>query len=146
VEVLNVHNQYNEFTLKEKIEKELPSALEIDVEINEGNAVLTGVVDSLAEKIQADEIVKRFPDVDSIQNLLTIAIDKNLSDKDLKEKIEEELLAFGPDLLHLSVNVDSGTVFLGGVVKEAKIKENALDLIARIPGVAGVYNHLRVMH
>ena len=141
-----MHNQYNEFTLKEKIEKELPSALEIDVEINEGNAVLTGVVDSLAEKIQADEIVKRFPDVDSIQNLLTIAIDKNLSDKDLKEKIEEELLAFGPDLLHLSVNVDSGTVFLGGVVKEAKIKENALDLIARIPGVAGVYNHLRVMH
>ncbi|MDD2497014.1 MAG: BON domain-containing protein [Desulfitobacteriaceae bacterium] len=141
-----MHNQYDEFTLKEKIEKELPSALEIDVEIDEGNAVLTGVVDSLAEKEQVDEIVKRFPDVNSIQNFLIIAIDKNINDKELKEKIEEELLAFGANLLHLSVNVDSGTVFLGGVVREAKIKENALDLIARIPGVAGVYNHLRVMH
>ncbi|MGI6066149.1 MAG: BON domain-containing protein [Bacillota bacterium] len=141
-----MHNQYNEFTLKEKIEKELPSSLEVDVEINEGKAVLTGVVDSLAEKEEAEEIVKRFPDVDSIQSLLTIAIDKNLSDQELKEKIEEELLAFGPSLLHLSVNVDSGTVFLKGAVREGKIKENIQDLIAKIPGVVAVYNLLQVMH
>lgn len=141
-----MHDDNAEFTLKEKIEKELPPSLEIDVEIDQGKAVLTGVVDCLAEKMQAESIVKRFPDVSSVRNLLTVSADGNTSDRDLKEAIEEELLAFGNKLSRLSVQVSSGRVFLRGTAEDMSAGEEAAKLIARIPGVAVVDKKLEILH
>lgn len=126
--------------LKERIEKELPSSLEINIETRDGQVWLFGVVDSLADKEKASRLVEKMPRVKAVDNMLTIALDKQISDDKLAGLIAEQLSEFGEELSELSVDVHNGTALVRGSTRNLAAQEKACQLIARVPGVAGIMN------
>lgn len=128
--------------LKEMIERELPAALEMHIEARDGQVFLSGVVDTLADKEFAVERIKRMPGVDSVENMLTVSSDKSITDADLSKVINHKLLQYE---MGLSVEVHHGIAYLRGNTRDLNEQEKAIDLVSRIPGIAGIQNFMKVI-
>ena len=86
--------------------------LDMNITARDGEVTLVGIVDWLAEKEQAEAITKKVPGVMKVENALTLAMDGEITDKDIEEeataKLEEaKLIQFG-------VEVNDGVVTLMG--------------------------------
>ena len=64
------------------------TALDIKVETRGGTVFLRGVVELLAEKLHAEEVVKYLKGVQRVENELTVAPDETVSEKHLEEEIK----------------------------------------------------------
>lgn len=117
----------------------------IEVSVSEGIVTLTGTVDSLWKKWEAEQTVYRNFGVISVENHITIVPTTSIVDQDIAEDIESALERnFYVDAEDVSVKVDRGTVTLMGEVKSTIARTQAEDIAMYTAGVMDVKNELRL--
>jgi len=118
---------------------------DIRIETRNGEVTLYGFVDVLAEKWTAGEVVKQVPGVVSVDNSLTVAVDRPLEDGEITELVQEKLYNDPrTDLHQIKVTVRDGVVYLEGDVGTAAEEETAKEMAARTPGVKDVISYIRL--
>ncbi len=63
----------------------------INVQVEKGYVTLQGVVDTLAEKEKAAQILQGLPEIKGIDNSLAIALDSYRTDEEITRLVEEKL-------------------------------------------------------
>lgn len=120
---------------------------DIKVETRNGEVILSGIVDVLAEKWAAAEVAARIPGVVEIDNSITVAIDRQLDDNEISELIQEKLCADPRmDLHQLTATVKDGVVYLEGNVGTLAEEQLAKDISAKTRGVKEVISYLSAGH
>jgi osmotically-inducible protein OsmY len=114
---------------------------DIDIETRNGEVTLVGFVDVLAEKWAAGKIVQMIPGVVSVDNSLTVAIDRQLEDNNITELIQEKLIA--NQLANVTATVKAGTAYLEGRVEILAAEEGAKEIAAQVPGVKEVISYIK---
>lgn len=135
-----------------ELEKQMAEALEdhpelgnygINVYFHRGKATLTGIVDLLHDKQIAEAIVRKFPEVEFVENDLTLGNEKLYTDDKVKKDVEEELMRSRKiDLRKIGVEVDDGNVFLVGSCDDTEEERMAAEIVSRVQGVRDVYSRL----
>ena len=92
-------------------------SLNIDAKVTDGMVTLTGTVDSFAQKIVVEKVVKGVKGIKSVDNKIDIIEKLKRSDNEIKADIESRLKG---DVLidssFINVNVSDGNVKLSGIV------------------------------
>ncbi|MCG8542375.1 MAG: BON domain-containing protein [Clostridia bacterium] len=130
--------------VKDQLEEKMQaSAMDINAFCKDGYVHLSGIVDVLAEKIKAEDIVRSIDGVRKIENKITIAMDSNIRDKHMEKEIISTLRK--DDVLDgVSVKVDDGVAnMIGstGVLREAK---EACKLASKTRGIKDVVNNIKI--
>jgi osmotically-inducible protein OsmY len=117
----------------------------IEVNVSEGIVTLTGSVDSLWKKWEAEQTVYRNFGVISVENHLTIVPTTSFVDQDIAEDIENALNRnYYVDAEDIAVKVDKGIVTLMGQVSSTIARTQAEDIALYTAGVMDVENELRL--
>lgn len=117
----------------------------LKVRVNGGVAQVTGIVDTLSEKEQVDQILSGVGGLRGIENGVTISTDGSIIDEDVIEEVTEELNA-DPDVDLRSVGAKSvrGNVFLVGTVDSPEEEKAAIRAASRARGVKSVVSQLKI--
>jgi len=116
----------------------------IKVDVVDGVAHLTGIVDPLSERRRLSEIVSQVNGVKDVGNYITISTDGYIDDEDVAGEVEEELnMAENVSRKHVGAEVKGGTVFLKGWVESEEEKRSAMDVASKARGVRKVVSNLK---
>ncbi len=143
--MINMHSQSEqEEQLVQKVHRELEQdmetlGLDINITARDKEITLTGVVDWLAEKEQAEALASRVEGVGKVENALTLSMDGQLTDNDMEVEISERLEA--AQLTNLGVKVHKGIVTMVGHCDKAE-EERAQDLIAHVRGIKEIVSRI----
>jgi osmotically-inducible protein OsmY len=118
------------------------SSLDIHVDIKEDTVLLTGVVDTLAEKAFAQKVASQVPGVKKVENYLTISTDGTFDQ--ITIRIVQKFSTSGLSLPDIAVDTQNGEVFLRGYVEDQHMMEVAEELAMDTPGVKKLNNMLRI--
>ncbi|NLP19004.1 MAG: BON domain-containing protein [Firmicutes bacterium] len=118
-------------------------ALDIKVETQGGTVLLSGVVDVLAEKLYAEEVVRHLDGVQKVENKLTVAQGDTVNDAELKKAIDAAIQK-EERLEDVVVKVQKGIVHLQGKALTLADEDLARNLAARVKGVVDVTSSLDV--
>lgn len=119
----------------------------VQVNVKDGVATLTGKVDLYEYKADAAKRVLHTKDVTAVRNLIEVAgpniTDKELQDK-LAEKLEYDAVGYGNVFDAIGVGVNNGAVTLGGHAHNYVNRDSALALVATTPGVKDLVDNIEV--
>ena len=114
-------------------------------QVNGRTVTIVGVVDVLAEKRYAEEIVQAVPGVQRVESAIAISTDGQITDTDVRFEVGEELGLYPADeLRQLSIQANGGVVTLIGEVSREELKAQALEAAAKARGVVDVVNKIKV--
>ena len=124
----------------------LMDAAEIGVTAKDGVITLTGVVDSYAKKLEAENAAKTVYGVNAVVEKVEVKFDTYRSKKEDNDIANEVLKAFKwnwqiPDA-QLKVKVEKGWVTLEGTLEWNFQKEAASNAVRNLLGVTGVSNKI----
>jgi len=105
-------------------------------------ATITGVVDSAAERMAAEELVEAIPGVELIENAITVGVDAYLDDDDLSRMVREKLDSSG--LAWVGSKVAHGVARLVGTAEKLSDEERAIKVAASVRGIRDVVSNLKV--
>lgn len=134
--------------LREKVQQALDTSLEsreygLRADVINGEAIITGIVDSLSEKESIGSIVAGINGVRRVENNMTISTDGSINDEDITFEVMEELNADpGVNLKHVGARSVRGTVFLKGRVDSKEEIDTAVKAAARARGVRNIVSQL----
>ncbi|MBZ4647143.1 MAG: hypothetical protein JG777_2632 [Clostridia bacterium] len=134
--------------IKDKLEEKMgASAMDINVEYQNGFVHLSGFVDVLAEKTFAEEIVKGMDGVHNIENNLTIALDGEISDSHINAEIDRTIKhsKYAKSLKRVSSKVSGGSAVLTGYVNTLADEMHAIELAKSVRGVKSVASNLDIV-
>ncbi|HKN85883.1 MAG TPA: BON domain-containing protein [Nitrospiraceae bacterium] len=117
----------------------------VEVRVEDGTVTLSGIVETLQEKLLADNLVVSTQGVKAVRN--TIRVKPTPTKDDAIERAVEETLKTVPALKNkpLHVSVSQGVVTLKGSV-EKQVHSLAAEKAAQtVPGVADVVNLIKVV-
>ena len=119
--------------------------LNVQVNVNNGEVILSGHVSNLSESIAAEKIVSSAKGVTEVDNRLQVR--SELETKD--ESIEQELLAAfekSPliDAQKIDAEVDKGNVYLSGCVANDPIRKEIEEQALHTKGVKDVISKITV--
>ena len=122
------------------------AANEVNVSVLEGVVELSGFLDVLAEKQDVERIARETKGVKKVINDITIAMDKKLSDKKIKNSLNEILNQTNLNGHPLGVNakVIEGDAILEGNVDNQAERKLALREASKVFGIKNVINHIEV--
>lgn len=140
------------------------SPFDIDVEVENGQATLSGVVESEVERDLAGELAQGIEGVQGVDNRLEVdariepqVVDEErriTTDKTLAQRFDDATLAAtvkskllwnsNTEGLDTQVRAESGVVSLSGNAGTPAAKELAGELVANTDGVREVHNHLSI--
>lgn len=124
--------------------EQLLQPYDLKVEVDHGRVVhLQGIVDVLAEKIQAEEVVRSIRGVAGVDNSVTVCTDGDINDDAVRFEVAEELHA-DPQLVHIGVDVHGGVAHLKGRVESLAAERKAVRTAAKARGVRGIRSNLKV--
>lgn len=113
-------------------------AMEVDVEIDDGVAVLAGTVESYAEKRLCETVAAGVDGVTAVTNNIEIVYQVERSDSEIRGDVVGRLRnTVTVNSGMLDVDVSGGDVVITGVVGSAAERQNVYDL-AWVPGVESV--------
>lgn len=116
----------------------------IKVDVVDGAAYLTGIVDTLSEKRRLSDIVKQVEGVKDVGNNVSISTDGYIDDGDVAAEVEEELnTAENVNRKHVGAEVKGGTVFLKGWAESEEEEHSAMDAASKARGVRRVVSNLK---
>ncbi|WP_129600199.1 BON domain-containing protein [Anaerophilus nitritogenes] len=131
-------------TIKDLLEEKMQaSAMDINVFCRDGHVNLSGMVDVLAEKKMAENIVKKIQGPTKIENKITVAMDHNFTDKHMEKEVIQKLLGVS-HLSSVGVKIENGVANLLGYVHTLKDAHNALDVAASVRGIKDVVNNISI--
>lgn len=126
------------------------SATAVNVDTVDGHVTLHGTVDSADRKANADKAARSINGTRDVRNLLQVVkpsaqADMKITDADLKSRVSEALKA-DPALQNSSIqvqSVNSRVVLLGGSAKTLSDHLRAVEVAARVKGVARVASEIQ---
>ena len=122
-------------------------AAEIGVTVKEGVVTLTGIVDSYAKKLEAEDAAKKVGGTKAIVDEIKVEIGKRdyVNDEDLARDVVEAL--DGHLLIpaeSIVATVEDGWLTLEGVAGWDFEREAALKAVRHLNGVKGVVNNIKI--
>lgn len=124
--------------------EQLLQPYDLKVVVDRGRVVhLQGIVDVLAEKIKAEEIVRSIPGVTGVENSVTVCTDGDINDDAVRFEVAEELHA-DPQLVNIGVDVYGGVAHLKGKVDSLATERKAVRTAAKARGVRGIRSNLKI--
>ncbi|MBC8059537.1 MAG: BON domain-containing protein [Clostridiaceae bacterium] len=122
------------------------AANEVNVSVLDGRVELSGYVDVLAEKEDVGRIASETKGVKKVMNDITIAMDKKLTDKQIKHSLNEILGQTEINGRPVGVNANAyhGDAILVGNVDNQAERKVALREASKVFGVKNIINHIEV--
>lgn len=118
---------------------------DLKVRVTGGVAQVTGIVDTLSEKEQVDQILSGIDGLKGVDNGVSISTDGSIIDEDVVEEVTEELNAdAGVNLRHVGAKSVKGNVFLMGTVNGPEEEKAAIRAASRARGVKSVVSQLKI--
>lgn len=138
----------------EQLRQRVQDALESDIrtgnyqlkaDVINGEAQVTGIVDTLAEKEQVNRIVASVGGVKRLENGVSISTDGSIDDQDVIDEVIGELnAAEGVNPRRVGAKSVKGNVFLVGTVKSTEEEKAAVRAASRARGVKSVVSQLKI--
>jgi hyperosmotically inducible periplasmic protein len=121
----------------------------VTASIRNGDVVLSGTVDSYADKEDADRRVHHVDHIQGVDNEIQVSGGSNVSDEALRDKLAKQLsydrVGYGTTAFNnINIGVRNGVVTLSGTVYGPVDKDSALSLVSHTPGVKDVIDNLEV--
>jgi hyperosmotically inducible protein len=121
---------------------------EIDVDTLNGVVRLRGMVETEAERSEAEHLARATDGVRSVDNQLKLgdlSVEENFSDAWIVTKVKSQLAA-DPEVNSFNIDVDAlkGEVTLSGVVTAERARSQAEQIARATNGVRAVRNEIRV--
>lgn len=121
----------------------------VQVQVQNGVAMLTGSVDRLADKLDAEKRIDKTHETSSINDQINVQVPENVTDAALFQKLGRALAydrqGYGTlPFNSITVQVQNGVVTLGGEVVQPEDKSSALGIVTNTVGVRGLVDHLLV--
>jgi hyperosmotically inducible protein len=114
---------------------------------DDGIVTLSGKVDLLVDKDNAEKRVRKIKSVDGVRNHIQVA-GLQVSDTELREALSNKLrydrVGYGIVFNSLTVAVDHGTVTVGGSVRDYPDRDSAIAIAETTPGVKDVIDEIDV--
>lgn len=125
-----------------------PQFKSIQVAVNNGEVTLTGTVDVVDTRDQADKRVHRVKGVKAVDNEIQVA-GTNISDAELQQKllkaIQYDRVGYGTTAFNaISVRVQNGVATLGGHAYGPVDADSAVAVASNMKGVKDVVNDIQV--
>lgn len=131
--------------IKDQLEEKMGgSSMDLNVYVRDGVAHLQGFVDVLAEKIEAEDIAGRVPEVMKVENGITICTEGNINDKHIQKEIEMKLHSDGNVLDRVNADVSDGNAVLVGTVSNYALEKQAVRIATGTRGVKNVVSNIRL--
>jgi len=117
----------------------------IDVEVLNGIAELTGTVNNLKAKERATRIAELVKGVRSVSNRIQVIPPKDLSDAEIKDRVFQALLRDpATDSYEIGVTVNNNVVTLTGRVDSYQEKMLSENVAKSVNGVVGLQNQIDI--
>jgi hyperosmotically inducible periplasmic protein len=121
----------------------------VTASVRDGVVVLSGTVDSYAEKEDADRRIHHVDHVRGVDNQIQVGGGSNISDEALRDKLAKQLsydrVGYGTTAFNsINIGVKNGVVTLSGTVYGPTDKDSALSLVEHTSGVKDVVDNLEV--
>lgn len=150
VPALALHAQGNDASLQQDVQHELSGKrfAGVQVHVQDGVVTLTGQVNSLNDKLDAEKKAKKVHHAD-VRDEIEVTGGEHVSDQELRAKLSKALIydrvGYGTTTFNaLTLQVHDGVVTVGGVVVEPADKDSAINLIKTTPGVRGLVDKIQV--
>jgi osmotically-inducible protein OsmY len=122
----------------------LVPAEQIHSTVSDGWITLTGTVDYLSEREDAERAVRRLPGVKGVLNKLVVA-EQEIEPEEVRSIIEAALERRADrEAQRIKVTVVKGAVTLSGVVRNWAEKRAIVGAVSHAPSVHTVHDHLRI--
>jgi hyperosmotically inducible protein len=119
----------------------------VQVEVSNGIATLSGTTDLYEYKADAEKRVSKVKGITAVRNQIEVA-GPSIPDQELQSKLLEKLqydrVGYGNAFNAIAVSVQNGVVTLNGHARTDVDKDSALALISMYPGVKEVNNEIEV--
>jgi hyperosmotically inducible protein len=148
-----IDTQTSDATITSSVEAKLAmnpqtNNFEIDVDTLNGRVTLRGMVETEAEREEAERLARNTEGVRSVENQLEIgdlSAQENVSDAWIVTKVKSQLAA-DPEVNSFNIDVDAlqGEVTLSGVVTDDRAREEAERIARATEGVRSVRNEIRI--
>lgn len=121
---------------------------EIDVDTDQGNVRLSGMVETERQRSEAVEIARNTQGVKSVTNEIKLGdptFEENVDDGWISTKVKAKIAA-DPDVnkFNIDVDVQQKTVTLTGTVRTEYARDHAGELASSVKGVKSVDNRIKV--
>lgn len=148
-----IDQQASDAAISSKIESKLAANpqtnnFEIDVDTMNGRVRLSGLVETDAERQEAERLAASTEGVRSVDNQLKLgdlSVDETVSDGWILTKIKTQLAA-DPEVSAFNIDVDvlDGEVTLSGLVTADRARDEAERIAKATDGVTAVKNRIQV--
>ncbi|MGB9887204.1 MAG: BON domain-containing protein [Moorellales bacterium] len=115
----------------------------LKAEVQGSRVTVSGVVDTLAEKQRAEELLRQLPGVEEVESGIALSTDGPVNDRAVTREVRQELAgAPGVDPRRVGAEVHGGTAVLKGTVFSPQEAKAAARAAAKARGVRRVVSHL----
>lgn len=120
---------------------------DIKVDVADGDVLLTGIVDTMADRERLYKNVTNVPGVNHIEQGLSLSTDGDITDRGVEFEVAEELNA-DPRVnsKHIGVKSSKGKVFLVGNSDNPEEIEAAKEAASKARGVTDVISQVKTHH
>lgn len=119
----------------------------VSASVEDGIVTLSGEVDLLIDKANAEKRVRKIQGVDGVRNHVRVA-GNQVPDAELRQVLADRLrydrVGYGIAFNNLTVAVDNGAVTVGGQVRDYPDRESALAILETTPGVKDLVDEIEV--
>ena len=119
----------------------------VSASVEDGIVTLSGKVDLLIDKANAEKGVRKIKGVDGVRNHLQIA-GKQMPDAELRQALADKLrydrIGYGIVFNNLTLTVDKGVVTVGGRVRDYPDRDSALAILETTAGVKDIVDEIEV--
>lgn len=146
----------DEYHYKQSIEKMAQDRLDdylherasdINVQcIGQGSIVLSGFVEVLRDKVEAENVIKQISEINLVENSITIPMENQYSDKELETQITDVIQnsRYSEFLTNVTPDVKGGVATLQGTVEGDFYKQYAQDVAANGYNINKVVNKIKI--
>ena len=122
---------------------------DVQAQVAGGVVTLTGSVNRLADKLDAEKRVNRTHEAASVNDQIAVNVPPGISDEQLFAKLGKALAydrqGYGTlPFNSITLRIHDGVAEVGGEVVEPADKDSAIGLVTNTPGVRGLIDHLQV--
>ncbi len=117
--------------------------LNADVTLD-GDARVTGIVDTLSERMRAEELLSQINGVSQVENGISISTDGRITDESVQMEVSEEIALDDRVRSIPDIRVERGHVTLTGTVDSEEEKKAIVQAASKARGVTGIADNLQV--
>jgi osmotically-inducible protein OsmY len=118
----------------------------VQATFDHGVVTLTGTVDNLGSKLDAEKAARKAPGVTQVVDNIQVRAE-DLTDRQILEKARHEIVMYYAYGMFDNVNLeaDHGALTVSGQVTQPFKKSDIGNILERVPGVAELQNNLEVL-